>query len=372
MTDLRRRTRDLRLKTIDYSSQLRLQPRGFGLGAWVLVLSCFFIFAWFAGCSHSEKKENDEAENLPIKHQHIEGKSVYFCPICGLPSSKDRCMRRPLAVMIENHRKARPQSGLSRACLVYEAPAEGGITRFLAVFLHQDSKTIGPVRSARPYFIDWSLETNSVYVHCGQSWEAFEMINSLNFPTINEMWQPDSFWRSSRRGAPHNLYTNSDRLRKVIRRKQWEKSVFEPRFDFSEIAADETAAKPVKKILISYLPYDYKLVYRYDGKQKAYTRSMDGALHIDALTDKPLSVRNIIFQYVQTEIVDEAGRLNVQDIGEGVAQLVSGGRLVQGRWKKSGIYETTRYADLSGKSWTLLPGLTFIQIVPLETKIVFQ
>lgn len=333
---------------------------------------CLVFFAWLSGCSRSAQQETKEDENLPVKHQHIEGKNVYFCPICGLPSTKEKCMRRPLAIMIENHRKSRPQSGLSRACLVYEAPTEGGITRFLAVFLHQDVKTIGPVRSARPYFIDWGLETNSVYVHCGQSWEAFDMINTLNFPTINEMWQPDSFWRNKHHFAPHNLYTSSEKLRKVIKKKQWEKPVFQPRFDFSEFPPDDLASKRAKKITLSYLPYDYKLVYRYDEKQKVYTRSMDGVLHNDELTSKPLYVKNIIIQYVQTMVTDDYGRLNVTDIGDGVSQFAAHGEVHEGRWKKGGIYDVTQFTDLAGKTWTLLPGLTFIQIVPLETKIVLQ
>lgn len=143
-------------------------------------------------------------------------------------------------------------------------------------------------------------------------------------------------------------------------------------FDFSEFAADQPGVQKAGKIVISYLPYNYKLVYSYHVKQKAYTRTMDGVLHVDALDDKPIYVRNVILQYVQATVTDEAGRLNVQDIGEGSAQLVSGGKLYEGRWRKNGIYDPTQFSGLTGKSWTLLPGLTFIQIVPLETKIVFQ
>lgn len=342
----------------------------------ILVLA--FFCGLYYGYSRFFQKQNGKTPSRRFfsgsgSPPEISGREIYFCPFCGLPSTKDRCGRRPVSVMVENHRRSRPQSGLSRACMVYEAPAEGGITRFMAVFAHQDAETIGPVRSARAYFIDWSLELNSVYVHCGQSWDAFEMINSLNFPTINEMWRPEAFWRSRNRFAPHNLYTSSANLRKVIHEKMWQKPPFGMRFDFSELQDGKfQEGKPASRIAVKYLPHDYKLVYAYDKTMKAYARAMDGVKHGDALTGKPLLVKNIVFQYVQTMVMDEEGRLNVQDIGDGVARLVKGGKMFEGSWRKNGMHEPTQYTDLYGKSFVFLPGQTFIQIVPLESEIVFK
>ena len=109
-------------------------------------------------------------------------------------------------VVIENSKASRPQSGLNDADIVYETMAEGGISRFIALFQKNDAKVIGPVRSLRPYFIDISEEYNLPFAHCGGSDEALACVKSENLMSMDEMANSSSYWRDSVRKAPHNLH----------------------------------------------------------------------------------------------------------------------------------------------------------------------
>ncbi|GAH19229.1 unnamed protein product, partial [marine sediment metagenome] len=121
---------------------------------------------------------------------------------------------RPLSIMVENSEGARPQSGLDKANIVYEVLAEGGITRFLAIFYDRDAEEVGPIRSARPYFVSKSLEHQAIYVHVGGSEEAYNFIKEEKIDDINEFVDFQPFWRSKNRKPPHNLYTSTIKLRK--------------------------------------------------------------------------------------------------------------------------------------------------------------
>src|SRR5262249_25822967 len=125
-----------------------------------------------------------------------------------------------LAVMIENHPAARPQSGLGEAAIVYEALTEGGITRFLAIYRNDDVARIGPVRSARPHFIDLMQAFDPVYVHCGQSWAAEQILADRKPAEITQTTDPRPFWRDSHRRKPHNLYASTASIEREVQRRK--------------------------------------------------------------------------------------------------------------------------------------------------------
>ena len=117
------------------------------------------------------------------------------------------------AATIDNITVARPQSGISKASLVYEAPVEAGITRFLAIYPEgEDVERIGPVRSARPYFLDWAAEFDALFVHVGGSPEALEKLRAYDMRDLNEFFNGAYFWRDRSRSAPHNTYTSTEKL----------------------------------------------------------------------------------------------------------------------------------------------------------------
>lgn len=330
------------------------------------ILSIFFTFYFF----YKEKNKRDnilDSLRIIVKNIPVVNVQEVTCPLCGEKTEKFYINRKPVCVMIENHPKARPQAGLDKACIVYEAPAEGGITRFMGVYLHKDAKKLGPVRSARPYFIDLALEYKGVYVFCGQSWEAFDKIHILNFPTINQMWRPQAFWREKKRKMPHNLYTKSSSLRKIIEEKGWElKLPPQNRFIFTEKI--DKPEKPVKKVLISF-PGGYKVSYFYDEEKKLYYRYICGKPHIDEVTSRQLFAKNIIIQYVNASVYDEVGRLIVGITGKGVCKIIRGGEEIEGKWFKKDEFSQTNYFDMKDNLIKFLPGNFWIEIVPLNTKV---
>jgi hypothetical protein len=110
-----------------------------------------------------------------LKPKKIE---LYRAPLSGRMVEKEKTTRKPIAVVVENHPDARPQSGLNDAALVFETFAEGGITRFLAVFQENDVANIGPVRSARPYFVEWATSLKALFAHVGGNIDALDLISS--------------------------------------------------------------------------------------------------------------------------------------------------------------------------------------------------
>jgi len=154
-----------------------------------------------------------EEENIEATY----GTVVNPGEITSLPEVKEKESpfgSRPLSIMVENSEGARPQSGLDKANIVYEVLAEGGITRFLAIYYDQDAEEVGPIRSARPYFVSKSLEHQAIYVHVGGSEEAYNFIKEEKIDDINEFVDFEPFWRTTDRIPPHNLYTSTLKLRK--------------------------------------------------------------------------------------------------------------------------------------------------------------
>lgn len=286
-----------------------------------------------------------------------------FCSLTGLPMEDEQLDKeRPIAVMIDNMASARPQSGLINADIVYEMPAEGGITRYMAIYHHQVSEKIGPVRSARSYFIDKAMEYNAVYVHCGGSPEALGDIQKLKVDSLNELKGESNFWRARDRKAPHNLYTNTALTREVMNAKKLSGEKWSYSMNISKDFLD-LDGKLTNKLTIDY-KHNYKAGFEYDAKQKLYYRMINGAKLKDKDTDAEVTTVNIIVERVSSKIVDDIGRLNLSNIGSGRGYLATGGKLIEIEWKKESREGKTVYTDLKGKPIQLNKGNTWIQVVP--------
>ena len=139
------------------------------------------------------------------------------------PLKEERIGKRPVSIMIENTKMALPQYGLNEAGVVYECPAEGGITRFLAVFDDYDGMDrIGNVRSCRPYYAYIAAEYDSIYLHYGQSVQGGEVLKSGVVDDLNGLdgsIERIVYYRSTDKKAPHNAYTSSDGIKGGIEAK---------------------------------------------------------------------------------------------------------------------------------------------------------
>ncbi|MHB9059105.1 MAG: DUF3048 domain-containing protein [Bacillota bacterium] len=301
----------------------------------------------------------------------------YYSPLTGELTSEDLTKRRPVAVMIDNHPNARPQSGLDQANVVYEVLAEGGITRYMAVYLDKAVPVVGPVRSARDYFLDLAMELDALYVHCGQSPQAEVDIPKLGINDINlEFNVPLSFsWRASDRQAPHDLYTSYDRIIGAAAEKKYRTVINgEPRQLFKRDSALAPTGAPAAEVTIPY-PKGYEgyvVSWKYDPATGFYSRwSVKGQPYLDKPSGKQLVTPNIIVQYVRSEAIpkDPKLRINVYLVGEGRAQLIVKGVAIEAKWKKTSREAPTVFTDSQGNPLVLVPGQTWIEVVPLETKV---
>lgn len=247
----------------------------------------------------------------------------------------------PIAVVIENLLEARPQSGLSRASLVFEAEAEGNITRFLAFFNGGvNIEKIGPVRSARPYFIDWAREFSALFVHCGGSPQALAKIANEDIFDINEFYRGEFFWREKARPVPHNIFTSSENLKKYLELKGAWEGKFLP-WQFKDDAP--MAERPEKgEIKIGFPLPDYVVKWKYNKENNDYTRYMAGRIHKDA-SGEEIKAKNVIVEYVGAQVIDEELRLKMEHIGSGQAIVCLDGRCEKGEWRKPTSEARTRF-----------------------------
>jgi len=265
---------------------------------------------------------------------------------------------------------------LRNADLVFETLAEGGVTRFLAVYYHGEASKVGPIRSARPYFIDLATSVKGVLVHSGGSPKALEYMNNTHgFPHLNEFNYATYFWRSRERRAPHNLYSSTDNLRRLSEEAGFNKEVEISSFNF-ETATEGASREPAEEGLRSSeikidFPKGYDVSYTYIPERKLYSRFIAGEPHMDELTKRQLSPRNIIVKFVKTRVVDSQGRLEMDLSGHGRALVFSGGRVTEAVWQKDATDQVSTFKTVDGKSVELLPGQVWIEVVPETIKVTF-
>ncbi|NPV90244.1 MAG: DUF3048 domain-containing protein [Firmicutes bacterium] len=290
------------------------------------------------------------------------------CPLCGLPVEKVP-EHRPIAVMIDNLNLARPHSGLDQADLVYEAPVEGGITRLMAVFYHQRPGKIGPIRSARPYFIGLSQENQAVYIHCGGSTQAMETLANRSIASVDEFGNSKYFWRSTQRSDPHNLYSSIDQLEQAAQGKGLSLSRTPSGRQFLTDAASPAGGGAVESITLNYGSSPYEARYVYNATDKLYQRYTGGQPHLDADSGKQLTAANVVIQYVSGRVLDTEGRLELGVIGSGKAAVYMRGQKIEGTWSKSGSTARTVFKDQQGTEIAFAPGTTWIQLATPNVRV---
>lgn len=281
----------------------------------------------------------------------------------------------PLCVMIENAAfdGVRPQSGLSRASVVYEVIVEGGITRFMAVFASGagDSFPIGPVRSSRDTYLEFASEYDCPYIHAGGSFTAMQAIRNFHLRDVDGLIEGKYFWREAEKYAPHNLFTTREKLEFASRDHAWtvrESDTLEPwRFLDAVPEASRPTSKTEDAATRASIQFggSYDVVYTYDPSRNSYLRQNGGVVHTDALTGEQIAPQNVVLQFVDAgDAIEGKGRINWSVTGEGRVEVFHDGRVVNGRWKKTAREHRTVFIDESGAPLPLTRGSTWIAIVP--------
>jgi hypothetical protein len=295
-------------------------------------------------------------------------------PLTGLPASPEAATWHPIAVMVDDHRDARPQSGFNAAAVVWHAPAEGGIPRYMLIFQDSLPEAVGPVRSARQYYIDWASEWNAVYVHVGGSPEAMETLRAQGHGQL--VWNADEFryggtylWRIAERAAPHNVYSDAEHLRQLVTAVGATDGPLQPAWTFAAGAAGE--ARPVGTALTVTYPYE-TITYRYDAASNTYRRYIDGATEpqIDAADGQVVAPANVVILRVRFGALNdghpEKHRLDAEDVGSGEAIVSTNGRIISGTWSKDSVSGATLLIGPDGVPVTLTAGQTFVQVIALS------
>jgi len=329
------------------------------------------------------------------------------CPLNGSMHTKKAkdiwTQKRPLAVMIENHTEARPQSGLSSADVIYEIVAEGGITRFMALFYCDISDVqVGPVRSARTYFLDWLGEYDALYAHVGGAntpgpADALSQIIKYGVKDLNQFSIGfPVFWRDYQRlGHPvateHTMYSTTQKLWDIGAKRGWlatdsagvrwdEQSSLASQgknfisWKFKDPTSQGSAGQ-MAKITVNFWESQpgYQVLWTYDPKSNTYKRRNGDADHMDLDNNTQLNPKVVIVQFERELNANDGYPGNVHLLylttGSGRALVFQDGSVTEGKWIKQSRITRSKFVDKNGKEIELNKGQIWIQTVPEGSKV---
>lgn len=265
-------------------------------------------------------------------------------------------------IMVENSADAWPLAGLDEAFLVIEAPVEGSIPRFI-VFFDEESevKKVGPVRSARPYYLDWNDELDAVYLHVGGSPEALDLIaNEYETIDLNQFWQSEYFWRQTvGRYAPHNVYTSAELFVSALD----ELDLNRPRYDAWKFKEDDPVEEGGRSLSVNFTDgTTYDVEWRYQSETNTYNRYQGmSVMHLD--DGSTVEANNVAVIATDIRVIDNEGRKSLVTVGEGDAMLVQDGRAILCRWKKESRTDRLRFYKPGGEEIEMNAGVTWIEVV---------
>ena len=328
----------------------------------VALLAITASILWVSGVFASDKDNTENNNNEEVVPNEPEEKTLQIVDT--------NSTSRPYAVMINNINVARPlQSGLQDAYIIYEIIVEGGITRYMALFLDQDTERIGSIRSARHYFLDYALENDAIYVHHGQSPQAQSDFSRLDVDRI-VVDNSKTGWRDNTLNVAteHRLFTSIEKLNSGLGNIRTERDndlLLNYSIDELDLSS-YVGAIPANNVTIKYSGYITN-TYEYDSESGVYKRFVNGEEHTDYVTKEQYTFKNIITYQVDNYTLNDGenkGRQDIENIGEGTGYYISGGYAVPITWEKSSRASQTKYYLESGEELVVNDGNTFIQIQP--------
>ncbi len=369
------------------------------LGVVLYGVSTSLSYSIFSSFGSGFLIEDDTTASLPTpSNAFIEDPKepkVAACPLNGSMHTKKAqdfwTKRRPLAVMIENHTEARPQSGLSSADVVYEAVAEGGITRFMALYYcNLADVQLGPVRSARTYFLSWLGEYDALYAHVGGAntpgpANALGQIIDYEVKDLNQFSIGfPVFWRDYQRlGRPvateHTMYSTTSKLWQVGEKRGWTAT------DSAGLRWDENFTPwqfkddgdkgEVSKISVNFWGSQpgYQVEWNYDPETSTYKRKNGDSPHLDLNNNQQLESKVVIIQFQRESNANDGYPGNVHLLygttGSGKALIFQDGQVTEGKWNKTSRTARTKFVDAKNSEVELDKGQIWIQIVPEGAKV---
>ena len=295
--------------------------------------------------------------------------------LSGLPVAPSVNKLPVTGIMVENEIDARPQSGLDQANVVFEALAEGGITRFLALYQDTQPSYIGPIRSARPYYVSWCMGFDCDYAHVGGSPDALTDISNWGVKDLNEFYNGGAYERITNREAPHNVYSSIASLNTLEDSKGFTTSDFQ---GFPRKAASPLKVPTVTAINLDIGTSEYNASYAYDATTNDYVRSEAGQLMTNvAANGTPVQIAPKVV--IAIVVPFSLGALDASDayysnyavIGSGAAYVFQDGGVTVGTWQKTSNSAQITFSDAQGQAIKLDPGQTWITALTDSTQLTY-
>ena len=344
----------------------------------VLIIAILILIALLGIKIFSKSKttdENNEIANRNIKQEIYQKPKE---PEVKIFSGNDR----PIAFMIDNNINAQPQASLNSTYMVYEIIVEGGETRLMALFKGSAPDEVGPIRSARHYFLDYAMENDAIYAHLGMSPQAeddfedfdIEHINGQVYDTGRARTDSSLFWRAKHKKAPHNAYTNTASILKIANDKGWrttsdKESVLN--YVTKEVDLNSEDSIVANTVTIPYAT-GHKVEYKYDVNTKRYTRYSKNKKMTDEVTGEDVTTKNIIITFAQNYTLDDGenkGRQDVVTVGSLDGYYITNGKAIKIKCNKDSRSNQTQYVDLQGNEIDVNDGNTWINICPINADV---
>jgi hypothetical protein len=331
-----------------------------------LLLGALVVLPAVAGCT--APKAIESAWPVATKERVVPRPAgTLTWPLTGLPApSADAVAARVVSVKIENSPQARPQTGLDKADVVYETLAEGGITRFNALFQSQIPPTVGPVRSARPSDFSIVPQYHALFAHVGGDTAVRTALKNRSlFEDMDQFFNPGPYHRVSNRAAPHNMYLDIAKLRvAAVSKRGYEATATITGLTFAPPSA--AASATLTSIVVPFSTANI-VTWKYDAVSGTYLRSVGGKSQTDAVSRKQIAARNVVVLWAQTTHYAAAGShsqvLDIQLIGSGIASVFCNGQRFDGTWQATQTSPPV-LRDAAGKVISLAPGNTWFQVLP--------
>ncbi len=334
-----------------------------------IIVASVVVIAAAGGVTYALTRPNKVVNSQTTTKKVTKAKAVapppITSPLTGAVVSADDAKRPTTGVMIENTTFARPQSGLKEAGVVYEAIAEAGITRFLALYQEGKPANIGPVRSSRPYYVDWAHSFDAAYGHVGGSPDALAKIKADGVKDLDQFFNSAYYHRINTREAPHNVYTNMDQLDAAKTAKGWTSSTFTswPRKADAPAPSRTGAAVTARTINIAISGPTYDTHYDYAPETNTYNRSEGGEPHIDAESKTQLSPKVVIALVIPYSLEADGYHSNYALEGTGNMTVFQDGTATKGTWKRGAGSAQYEFSDEAGHPLKLNAGQTWITAV---------
>ncbi|MFV8828675.1 DUF3048 domain-containing protein [Alkalihalobacterium sp. APHAB7] len=340
----------------------------------LLLTAVLAITISMTGCKKDKETVQDDID--PVKQEEPKEEVVEYeatFPLTGIPTDS-AIDQRPFAVTINNHRQARPQSGLLEADVVYEVLSEYEITRLVAIYHSMQPENVGPVRSARGYHIDLAKGYDAFFVSHGWSPDAKERLLIQNETDYLNGIEGNNdgalFKRSSERKAPHNSYITYDNIMKGLEAKGYNLMGEPAPLTFYEDVDVELEGSTADSVTIDYHNL-YDVTYKYDQANKTFSR-YNGSYHaVDYATSDPLAIHNIFVVETKHEVIDDQGRRKIDLTSGGKGLLLQKGVAIEVDWvNKDGKI----LPEKNGELVKLVPGQTWINIIPekIEQRVIIE